>query len=70
MHPDAEPHQIGDEHQPAIRTLVLATFVPLEDQPEDHRRKERAEGIDLGFDRAEPEGVGEGIDQAPDKPRA
>ena len=70
VHPDAEAHQIGDQHQPAVRALVLAALLPLEDQPEDHRGEERAEGIHLRFDSAEPEGVRERVHQATHQTRA
>ena len=69
MYPDAEPHEVGDEDEPAIGTYILTTLLPLEHQPEDHCRKERAEGIHLRLYGTEPEGVRERIDQAPDKPR-
>ena len=68
MHPDTQTHEVGDEYQPAVATLIVAALVPLEDQPKDYGREERAEGIDLSLYGAEPEGVREGVHEAPHEP--
>ena len=69
MYADTQPHQVSDEYEPAVGALVLTALFPLEDQPEDHRREERTEGIDLRLHCAEPEGIREGVDQATHKSR-
>ena len=68
VHPDTQTHEVGDEYQPAVATLIVTALVPLEDQPKDYGREERAEGIDLSLYGAEPEGVREGVHEATHEP--
>ena len=66
VYTDGEPHEVGDEHEPAVGVGLVGHLLPFENGPYDHGRKERGESIDLPFDGREPEGVGEGVGQRTD----
>ena len=67
MRPHGEPHQISDEHQPAVAPRPIGNVLPLENGPENNGCKERRQGVHLGLDGREPEGVGPGIGQRSDR---
>ena len=62
---------IGDENNPAVTRsrarlhrgwpFGLPVFVPFQDEPEHQGGEKTGEGIDLGLDSREPEGVAEGV---------
>lgn len=63
MHADREPHQVGDQDDPACGPGPVGLLLPLEHEPYHQRREHRREGVDLALDGREPEGVGEGVGQ-------
>ena len=63
VHADAEAGQVGDEHQPAVAVRLVGDVLPFEDEPEDHCREQRGEGVDFALDGREPERVAERIGQ-------
>ena len=54
---DAEAHQEGDEHYPAVGMRLVGNAVPFSHDPEDERGHQRTHGVDFAFDGGEPEGV-------------
>ena len=64
VHADAQAHQEGDQHDPAQGVRLVGAVVPDRHQPEHHGGEERRHRVDLTLDGREPEGVGEGINQA------
>ena len=41
VYADAQAHQIGNQDNPAIGMRLIGRLLPLQDQPEDNRRKQR-----------------------------
>ena len=63
MHTDSQPHQVGNQNEPAIRIRAIRMILPLEHQPKDHSGKEAAQGIYLRFYGTKPKGIAKRIDQ-------
>ena len=63
VHADRQPHQVGDQHDPAQAVGLVGLLLPFEHEPHDQRREHRRQGVDLAFDGREPERVGEGVGQ-------
>ena len=61
MNANRQAHQVGDEHDPAQVARLFGAGLPLEDGPEDERREQGAQGVDLALDGTEPEAVAEGV---------
>ena len=61
VHADGEPHQVGDQDQPAVGAVFVRHLFPFEDGPEDQGGEEGGHGIDLALNRREPEGVRKGV---------
>ena len=40
VHPNADPHEVGDEHDPAIGMRPVGHLFPFQDQPKDKGREE------------------------------
>ena len=64
VYADAEAHQEGDEHNPAVGVRLIGLLVPLAHSPENEGREEGRHGINLALHRAEPERIGEAISQS------
>ena len=63
VYADAEAHEEGDEHNPAVGMGLVGLFVPLAHGPEDEGGEEGAHGIHFALHGAEPEGVGKAVCQ-------
>ena len=70
VHTDTETHHIGDEDYPTVGASIVCAVAPLEHQPEDQCRQERAKGIDLALHSTIPEGICKGIEQRSHQSRA
>ena len=63
MHADAQARQIEDEHEPAVRTRLIGTLFPFQDEPEDESGEHGTIGIHLALYGREPKGVTPGVGQ-------
>ena len=63
VYADAQAHQEGDEHNPAVGVGFIGLLVPPAHGPEDQGREEGRHGIHFSLHGAEPEGVGEAVRQ-------
>ena len=63
MHPNADPHEVGDKHDPAIGVRSVGHLFPFQDQPKDKGREERRRGVNLTLDGAKPERIAERVSQ-------
>ena len=69
VYADAQAHQEGDEHNPAVGVGFIGLLVPLAHGPEDQGREEGRHGIHFSLHGAEPEGVGEAVSQSTHRAR-
>ena len=63
VHPNADPHEVGDKHDPAIGVRSVGHLFPFQDQPKDKGREERRRGVNLTLDGAKPERIAERVSQ-------
>ena len=67
MDTDGQSHQEGDEDDPTVGVRPVGLLVPLGHRPENEGGEQGRHGIDLAFDRGEPERVGEAVCQGSDR---
>ena len=63
MDADAKTHQISDENEPTVGIRLVGVFLPAENQPEYHSRKEATHTIHLSLHSRKPRRVAECINQ-------
>ena len=64
VYANTQTHQIGNQYQPTVTSFFICLFVPFQNQPEHHSRKQRRRSIYLTFYRRKPESVRKCIGQS------